>query len=76
MPQESSHLVCVKTTSLKLIVSQPYDNTLLQIQYAPKQMKTDTDDNIRIIGQARSSFHLSVKRVHFLSGNRLVNNGE
>ena len=38
--QENSHLICVIRTILKLIVSRPYDNTLLQIQNAPKHIQT------------------------------------
>ena len=55
MPQESSHFIYVKTTSLILI-----ESAIGQHLANPECAKTYTDDNFRIIGQARSSFHLRV----------------
>ena len=56
MPQENSHLVYVKTTSLNFIVSQTIGQHLRSNLQC---FKTCKDDNFWIIRQARLSFHLS-----------------
>ena len=54
MPQESSHLVYVKTKiDCESVIGQ-------HLIANPECAKTYTDDNFWIIGQAGSSFHLSV----------------
>ena len=56
MPLENTHLLYVKTTSLKLIESAIGQYLIAN----PECAKTYIGGNFRIIGQARSSFHLSV----------------
>ena len=51
-----SHLICVKTTILKFIVRLTGQHFITN----PECAKTYTGDNFPMIGQARSSFHLSV----------------
>ena len=56
MPQESNHLAYVKNKS-KINCESAIGQHLIT---NPECAKAYIDDNLRIIGQARSSFHLSV----------------
>ena len=70
LQQDNSHLVCVKTFNSKM----KSDSTIGQhLVTNPECAKTYTDDNFRIIGQARSSFDLGVlKSVYIKTQNPVL----
>ena len=70
IPYEDSHLVCVRNNNSKTKCESAIGQHLTT---NPQCTKTHTDVNIRIIGQARSSFPLRVlQSVDIKTQNRVL----